>query len=229
MRLADLLAEPGVEEVLSLRGPVGLMALHGGGQDRMTDQIALEAATRAGASVYAVVQPQSLRWHIPSYRYSPDESDRLRRFVDHVKVVISVHGYGVDGWCMDWRPPGFESTRLGRFHALEAFLLGGRNRVWATDLARRLAKSLPDYEVWDDLDRIPPKASGMDARNPVNLPREGGVQVECPPRVRGLGPRAAPGDTAVLIEVLADAAVAWAAEPGTTTLSRAGVRPAGRA
>jgi len=211
MRLGALLAEPGVEEVLSLAGPIGFLALHGGGQDRVTDRIASAAASRSGASLYAVVQPPSLRWHIPSYRYSPEESERLRTFVDHVRIVISVHGYGVDSWRMDWRPPGFESTRLGQFHAREAFLLGGRNRERAADLAARLRRALPDYEVWDDLDRIPPKAAGQDARNPVNLPIEGGVQVECPARVRGLGPRAAPADTEVLIAVLAETAAAWAA------------------
>jgi phage replication-related protein YjqB (UPF0714/DUF867 family) len=210
MRLGALLAEPGVDEVLSLAGPVGFLALHGGAQDRVTDEIASAAASRSGASLYAVVQPPTLRWHIPSYRYSPDESEALRMFVDHVRVVISVHGYGVDNWRMDWRPPDFESTRLGQFHAREAFLVGGRNRSKAADLATRLREALPDYEVWDDLDRIPPKASGQDARNPVNLPCDGGVQLECPARVRGLGPRAAPSDTAVLIDVLAETAVAWA-------------------
>jgi phage replication-related protein YjqB (UPF0714/DUF867 family) len=210
MRLGALLGEPGVEEVLSLAGPVGFMALHGGGQDRVTDEIAVAATARSGASLYAVVQPPTLRWHIPSYRYSPAESERLRSFIEHVRVVISVHGYGVDSWRMDWRPPGFESTRLGQFHAREAFLIGGRNRALAADLAARLRLALPDYEVWDDLDRIPPKAAGQDPRNPVNLAPEGGVQVECPARVRGLGPRAAPKDTAALIDVLADTAKAWA-------------------
>ena len=210
MRLVALLDEPGVEEVLSLEGPVGFMALHGGGQDRVTDEIAAAAAARSGASLYAVVQPPTLRWHIPSYRYSPDESARLRSFIEHVRVVISVHGYGVDSWRMDWRPAGFESTRLGQFHAREAFLIGGRNRSRAADIAARLRRALPEYEVWDDLERIPPKAAGQDPRNPVNLPSEGGVQVECPARVRGLGPRAAPSDTAVLIDVLAETAAAWA-------------------
>ena len=210
MRLDLLLHEPGVDEVLHLRSPVGFLALHGGGQDRVTDEIACAAASGSGASLYAVVQPPTLRWHIPSYRYDPAASARLRQFLDHVHVVISVHGYGVDGWRTDWRPPGFESTRLGRFHAREAFLIGGRNRARAADLAARLREALPDYEVWDDLDRIPPKAAGQDPRNPVNLPAEGGVQVECPPRVRGLGPSAAPADTAVLIDVLAETAAAWA-------------------
>jgi phage replication-related protein YjqB (UPF0714/DUF867 family) len=212
MKLAHLLREPGVEEPLELRSTIGFLALHGGGQDRVTDEIAAAAAARSGASLYAVVQPPTLRWHIPSYRYDPAESERLRRFLGHVRLAISVHGYGVDSWRMDWRPPGFEETRLGQFHAREAFLIGGRNRGRAAALAARLRAALPDYEVWDDLDHIPPKASGMDGRNPVNLPEDGGVQVECPPRVRGLGPNASPEDTSVLVEVLADTAAEWAAE-----------------
>ncbi len=171
--------------------------------------MASRAAASSGASLYAVVQPPTLRWHIPSYRYAPDDSPGLRGFLDHVRLVISVHGYGVDSWRMDWRPPGFDATRLGQFHAREAFLIGGRNRDRAADLAARLRAALPDYEVWDDLDRIPPKASGQDPRNPVNLAAEGGVQVECPPRVRGLGPTPCPQDTATLIDVLADTAAAW--------------------
>jgi phage replication-related protein YjqB (UPF0714/DUF867 family) len=212
MRLASLLAEPGVDEVLELRGAVGFLALHGGAQDRVTDEIAVRAASASGASLYAVVQPPTLRWHIPSHRYDPAESSKLRSFVEHVAVVISVHGYGVDNWRMDWRPPGFESTRLGQFHDMEAFLIGGRDRARAGEVAAALRSALPGYEVWDDLSRIPPKASGMDARNPVNLSRAGGVQVECPAKVRGLGPNASPADTPALVEALAKTAVAWAAD-----------------
>jgi phage replication-related protein YjqB (UPF0714/DUF867 family) len=214
MRLASLLAEPGVDEVVELRGPVGFLALHGGAQDRVTDDIAVAAADASGASLYAVVQPPTLRWHIPSYRYDPAESEQLQSFVDHVEVVISVHGYGVDTWRMDWRPPEFEETRLGRFHALEAFLIGGQNRELAEDVADALRSALPDYEVWDDLNRIPPKASGMDPRNPVNLPLGGGAQVECPPKVRGLGPNASSRDTSVLVDALAATASKWAGRLG---------------
>src|SRR5438094_10474820 len=113
--LADLLREPGVEELFELRSEVGFLALHGGNQDRVSDEIAAAAARRAGASLYAIVQPPTLRWHIPSYRHDHAESERLRSFLLHVRVVVSVHGYGVDSWRMDWRPPGFEETRLGRF------------------------------------------------------------------------------------------------------------------
>jgi phage replication-related protein YjqB (UPF0714/DUF867 family) len=208
--LADLLREPGVEEILELRSEVGFMALHGGTQDRVTDEIAVQAAARAGASLYAVVQPPNLRWHIPSYRHDPAESDALRRFLDHARVVISVHGYGCDGWWMDWRPPGYEGSRLGRFHARQAFLLGGRDRDRALALGERLRKALPDYPALDDLAQFPKGAWGVDERNPVNLAAEGGVQVECPARVRGLGSPSCRADIPVLVEVLASVACEWA-------------------
>ena len=61
MRLASLLQEPGVEEVLSLAGPVGFLALHGGGQDRVTDQIASEAATEPpGLSMRSTIARREL-------------------------------------------------------------------------------------------------------------------------------------------------------------------------
>ena len=48
MDLAELLTMPGIEEECTLRSKVGFMALHGGSQDRGTDQIAKRAAEQAG-------------------------------------------------------------------------------------------------------------------------------------------------------------------------------------
>src|SRR5689334_3273177 len=95
---AELLAHDGVEEICELRSTFGLMAFHGGNLEAATDVIAGEAASRAGASLYAVVQPPSLRWHIPSTEVRPSESPRLAAFIDHVDVVVAVHGYGADGY-----------------------------------------------------------------------------------------------------------------------------------
>ena len=53
-------------EVLELRGTFGFMAIHGGNLERATDVVALEAAERAGASCYAVIQAPPLRHHVPS-------------------------------------------------------------------------------------------------------------------------------------------------------------------
>jgi hypothetical protein len=45
---------PGVREDCILRSNVGFMALHGGSQDRGTEQIARRAAEQADASYYAI-------------------------------------------------------------------------------------------------------------------------------------------------------------------------------
>lgn len=147
------------------------MAFHGGNLERMTDEIASVAAERAGASLYAVIQPFPLREHLPSIEVSPEASERLAEFVDHVDVVIAVHGYGREGMWTD-------------------LLLGGRNRALAAHLAGHLREALPGYSIVDDHEAIPVPLRGLHPENPVNRPRSGGVQLELPPRVRGLTPHA---------------------------------------
>ena len=95
---AELLAHPGVEEVVELRGSFGFMAYHGGSLEEATDVIAQAAAEASGASYYGVHQPADLQWHIPSTQIDPAESSALAAFLDHVDEVITVHGYGRDGW-----------------------------------------------------------------------------------------------------------------------------------
>jgi phage replication-related protein YjqB (UPF0714/DUF867 family) len=182
---ADLLAHPGVCERVALRGPVGFMAIHGGSLERGTAEIAAAAAGAAGASLYAVEQPPDLRWHLPSHCIGPESSRALATFLDHVEVVVSIHGYGREGW---W-------TRL---------LAGDADRELATRVAAHLRVSLPGFEVVDDLDLIPRELRGLHPTNPVNLARGGGVQLELPPRIRGIGPRATPQQTAALVTALAN-------------------------
>ena len=104
MDLAELLEMPGIREERILRSNVGFMALHGGSQDRGTDQIARRAAEEAGASYYAIVQPSGLRVHLTSRLHDPDDSAHLRSFLEHVDVAISVHGFGRDGFAL-WLDP----------------------------------------------------------------------------------------------------------------------------
>ena len=192
---AELLRQPGVEEVLELRSAFGFLAFHGGSLEEGTDTIARAAAARGGASLYAVLQPSELRWHVPSAEVDPGASRALARFLDHVEVVIALHGYGRAGW---W-------TTL---------LAGGSNRALAGDVRRRVEAALPAYEVLDDLSAIPSELRGMHPDNPVNRPRHGGVQLELPPRVRGLGPywNDHPDEdrpTTALVEALGSVAEAW--------------------
>jgi phage replication-related protein YjqB (UPF0714/DUF867 family) len=194
---ADLLAHPGVEEVLERRGRFGFMAFHGGSLEEMTDVVARAAAAASGASYYGVHQPADLQWHIPSHHVDPAASPRLRAFLDHVEVVVTVHGYG----------------RAGLWTSL---LLGGTNRELAEHTGRALRQALPAYDVVDDLDRIPKELRGLHPRNPVNLPVAAGTQLELPPRVRGTSPlwwdwegtEPCP-HTRRLIDGLANAATGW--------------------
>ena len=208
---AELLATDGVEEVLELRSSFGFLAFHGGSLERMTDVIARDAAERAGASLYAVLQPTDLRWHLPSTRFSPAVSPALARFVAHVDVAVALHGYG----------------RHGRWTSL---LLGGTNRALAAHVGRSLA-AVDGHEVVTDLDAIPPELRGLHPDNPVNRPAGGGVQLELPPRVRGLTPHWAgwpgpglPPPTEALVAALAQAAATWPAG-GSQGDSRSSTQP----
>jgi phage replication-related protein YjqB (UPF0714/DUF867 family) len=194
---AELLRQPGVEEVLELRSRFGFLAFHGGSLEEETDTIAAEAAARAGASVYAVLQPADLRWHVPSAEVDPVASPALTSFLDHVDVAIALHGYGRSGW---W-------TTL---------LAGGTNRELANSVRRHLQSALPDYEIIADLDVIPRELRGLHPENPVNRARRGGVQLELPPRVRGRGPywvdhADEPRPTPALVGALAAVATSWSA------------------
>jgi phage replication-related protein YjqB (UPF0714/DUF867 family) len=194
---AELLATPGVEEQCELRGTFGFMAYHGGALEEMTDVIARSAADIADASYYGVHQPRGMRTHISSTRVRPEESVQLAAFLDHVDVVVTVHGFG----------------RRGLFSSL---LLGGLNRTLAHHVASHLRPRLPAYDVVTDLERIPPQLRGQHALNPVNRSRGGGVQIELPPRVRGSSPLwwdwegGLTPHTEALVAALADAAMSWA-------------------
>jgi phage replication-related protein YjqB (UPF0714/DUF867 family) len=179
--LDQLLATPGVEERCVLGSSFGFLALHGG-LEAGTAEIAQAAAVASNASIYAVVQPDDMRWHVPSHAYAPAQSDALVAFLAHVEMVVSVHGFGGlrgddDRWITG--------------------LLGGGNRELAAKLASLLCDALPGYRWIDDLERIPSHLRGVHHDNPVNMTSGGGVQLELPPRVRKTA-----SDCAALIRAL---------------------------
>jgi phage replication-related protein YjqB (UPF0714/DUF867 family) len=198
--LSELLADPDVDEVSTLRSRFGFLAIHGGGLEQMTDVIAERAAEQAGASVYLLRHPADYPHHLSSARYLPEQSMRLAAFLDHVDVVVSLHGYG----------------RVGRSTQI---LAGGRNRELAALLAECI--TVPGYEVVTDLGSIPRELRGLHPDNPVNRVRGGGAQLELSSRVRGTSPRSQlPGDdgltpaTAALVAGLVAAAGSWRAGEG---------------
>ena len=144
---AELLTLPGVEEHCELRSTFGFMAYHGGALEEATDVVARAAADLAGASYYGVHQPDGMRHHIPSTQIRPEASEALARFLRHIDVVVTIHGYG----------------RRGFFTAL---LLGGRNRALADHVAGHLRPKLPAYDIVTDLDRIPPTCAACTPPTP---------------------------------------------------------------
>lgn len=210
LSFSDVLSLPGVQEICELRSRFGFMAFHGGNLERQTDHIAVEAALRSDASVYAVVQPPSLRHHYRSASVVPSASAALAAFIDHCDIVISVHGYGRHG---HW----------------EDLLLGGQNRLLAEHTAALLGVALAavepnGYQLVTDLESIPKPLRGVHPSNPVNLPAQCGLQLELPPGVRGLTPHAnqfprpfAPVEA--LIGGLASAARSWTGQGGSVVVS----------
>lgn len=155
--LHELIRSPGVREEVKLRGAVGVMALHGG-LEAGTAEAAREVATATGASLYSVVQPDDLAWHIPSIRYNPSHSHRLCQFLDHIAVAVSFHGFG-------------------RKELKETILVGGRNLRLATAIGEAIIHR-SSLHVITDPGSMPRGLTGMHPKNPVNLPKDGGVQLE---------------------------------------------------
>ena len=178
----ELLRHPGVVEEWNLRSCFGFLAIHGGSLERGTAEVATEAADRAGASVYAVRQPEDLHWHIPSALVDPSRAPTLNAFLEHIEIVVSVHGYG---------PRGHSNV----------VLIGGQNRQLAARAADVLRAAVPSHRFIDDVHAIPPTLRGVHHDNPVNRTRGGGIQLELPPTLRdGEG---APTDRDALISALA--------------------------
>jgi phage replication-related protein YjqB (UPF0714/DUF867 family) len=164
-RVAELLASPGVEERAELAGRFGFLAFHGG-LEGGTEVVAEQAARASGASFYVLIQPPTLRWHLPSHVVGKGASPALAGFLAHVDFAIAVHGYG-------------------RRDRPRDILIGGGNRELAAAVAAALRPRLPGSVLVDDLDAIPTEMRGLHPTNPVNLCPSGGVQLELPPGVRG--------------------------------------------
>jgi phage replication-related protein YjqB (UPF0714/DUF867 family) len=178
-----LLARDDVVEDCVLGSPFGFMAFHGG-LEAGTLPIARAAAEGVGASCYTVEQPAHLRWHVPSALVDPARSMLLRRFLEHVEVVVALHGYGRKGRPFD-------------------VLIGGANRTLAGVFAGEIRQRCPDLVAVDDIRAIPSPLRGLHPANPVNRPADGGIQVELPVRAR-LVPR-----SGRLVEALAATAQRW--------------------
>ncbi|MCS0599732.1 poly-gamma-glutamate hydrolase family protein [Streptomyces sp. LP11] len=149
-------------------GRIGLLALHGSNEGG-TAELAGLVARRCDATSLVFTQPGVRRpVHLPSARMAADHCALLREFLDRVALTVSLHGH--------MRPA-----------AQRTLFLGGGNRTAAHLLAAELAALAPEFRTVTDLAEIPRHLRGLHPRNPVNLTRLGGVQVELPLSARTTG------------------------------------------
>ena len=152
--LDQLLATPGVEERCVLGSAFGFLALHGG-LEAGTAEIAQAAAVASNASIYTVVQPDDLRWHVPSHHVRPRRSrTRCVAFLDARRRAS----------CRCTASAACAATTTVGSPACS----GGRTASSRPRLAALLRAALPGYRWIDDLDLIPAHLRGVHPANPVN-------------------------------------------------------------
>jgi len=170
---------------LTIRSDIGLLALHGA-KEGGTAELVHEVAARTGATALVFTQPFGSPVHIPSHRMSEAPCEALREFLSHVSLTVSLHGH--------LRP-----------EAPRSIFLGGANREAARVLGRPLALLVPAFDTVTDLELIPNGLRGLNPRNPVNLTRAGGVQVELPLAARTSRPERVQGAPETPPRAVADA------------------------
>ncbi|MDT0433358.1 MULTISPECIES: poly-gamma-glutamate hydrolase family protein [Streptomyces] len=149
-------------------GPVGVLALHASNEGG-TGQLARALAESTGATCLVFTQPGSSPVHVPSPAMAVAHCRALREFLARAEITVSLHGH--------LRPA-----------APRSLFLGGANRAAAHWIAAGLSALRPEFDPVTDLGAIPRALRGLHPRNPVNLARRGGVQVELPLAARTMTP-----------------------------------------
>ncbi|MBK3643533.1 MULTISPECIES: poly-gamma-glutamate hydrolase family protein [Streptomyces] len=153
---------------------IGLLALHGSNEGG-TAELARSVAESCGATSLVFTQPGVREpVHVRSPRMAVRHCALLREFLSRVQLTVSLHGHN-------------------RTATPRSVFLGGGNRPAALLVADGLDALRPEFDPVTDLDEIPVALRGLHPRNPVNMTRRGGVQVELPLAARTGGQAWAPG------------------------------------
>ena len=157
-------------EFLHLGGPLGLLAVHGGGIEPGTEEIARFVATHTDASLYIYAGRRAtgnLSLHRPSHGMEHENHPLALRFLSHVKSAISIHGHGRDQ---------------------NSAYVGGLDQAMVQRFVEIAQPVLPQYEWIADPKIIPPGIRGRNPNNIVNLPPANGMQLELPRKLRQTNP-----------------------------------------
>ncbi len=159
-----------IQEYLRLGGPLGLIAIHGGGIEPGTEEIARFVAYHSGASLYVYAGRRSagnLPLHRPSHNMKIEERPLVVRFLNHVDTAISIHGHGRS-----------ESRAY----------VGGLHQSMVKRFVELARPALSHYEWISDPKIIPLEIRGQSPSNIVNLPPGQGMQLELPKHLRQTKP-----------------------------------------
>jgi phage replication-related protein YjqB (UPF0714/DUF867 family) len=157
-------------EYLHLGGSLGLVAVHGGGIEPGTEEIARFVAHHSGASLYVYAGRRSkgnLSLHRPSHRIKFQDRPLVMQFLNHVNMAISIHGHGRNERCA---------------------YVGGLHQAMVHQFVEVAQAALSHYEWIFAPESIPPEIRGRNPNNIVNLPPAQGMQLELPKDLRRTKP-----------------------------------------
>jgi phage replication-related protein YjqB (UPF0714/DUF867 family) len=164
--LIDMAENKEFQEYIRLEGQLGLLAIHGGGIEPGTEEIARFVAKHSGASLYVYAGRRSrgnLSLHRPSHEMRIEERALLVQFLNHVKTAISIHGHG---------------------RSQNRAYVGGLHQSMVQRFVEIVRPALSQYVWISDPKIIPPGLRGQSPSNLVNLPPDRGMQLELPPQLR---------------------------------------------
>jgi phage replication-related protein YjqB (UPF0714/DUF867 family) len=159
-----------VHEYLQLAGPLGVIAIHGGGIEPGTEEIARYVAKCSGASLYVYAGRRAagnILLHQTSHTVNIEKRPLAVQFLNHVYTAISIHGHG---------------REINRVYA------GGLHENMVQRFVELARPVLSAYEWISDPEITPPELRGRNPFNIVNLPPGRGMQLELPRKLREIKP-----------------------------------------